>query len=166
MSDTTWRGEVVTVSDRVSAGTAQDRSGPLAAALLAEHAIACGAPTVVPDEGDQIAAAVRAALTRGVDVVVLTGGTGIGPRDVTPEAVRPLLDKEIPGIPEAIRAASRSAVPTADLSRLVVGVSGGAFILALPGSTGGVRDALAVAGPLLSHGLHVLRGGDHPSAGA
>jgi molybdenum cofactor biosynthesis protein B len=120
---------------------------------------------VVPDEIDAIAATVRDALIEGIEVIVLTGGTGIGPRDVTPEAVTPLLDKELPGIAEAIRAASRGAVPTADLSRLVAGVSGSTLVLAVPGSTGGVRDALGVAGPLMAHAVAVLRGADHGLAG-
>jgi molybdenum cofactor biosynthesis protein B len=120
---------------------------------------------VVPDEIDAIAATVRDALIEGIEVIVLTGGTGIGPRDVTPEAVTPLLDKELPGIAEAIRAASRGAVPTADLSRLVAGVSGSTLVLAVPGSTGGVRDALGVAGPLMAHAVAVLRGADHGRVG-
>ncbi len=114
-------GRVITVSDRVSAGEAEDRSGPLAVALLTEFGVDTEPPTFVPDEQNEIAQAVRSAVAAGVDVVVLTGGTGIGPRDVTPEAVRPLLDKDLPGVAEAIRSASRPQVASADLSRQVVG---------------------------------------------
>jgi molybdenum cofactor biosynthesis protein B len=166
MNSASLQALVVTVSDRCFAGSALDESGPLAAELLGSHGITAASVMVVPDEVDAIAAAVRGALADGADVVVLTGGTGIGPRDVTPEAVHPLLDKTLPGIPEAIRAASRAAVPTADLSRSVAGVAGQSFILAVPGSTGGVRDALAVAGPLIAHAVHVARGADHIRAGA
>ncbi len=156
------RGRVITVSDRVAAGEAEDRSGPLAVALLTDFGVETEFPTLVPDEQFEIAQAVRSALAEGVDVVLLTGGTGIGPRDVTPEAVKPLLDKELPGICEAIRAATREHVPTADLSRMVAGTIGESLVLAFPGSTGGVRDGIAVAGPLLAHAVDVLRGGGHP----
>ena len=140
--ETSLHGHVITVSDRASAGVTEDRSGPVAVSLLARHGVVASSPTVVPDERDAIAAAVIAGIASGADVVVLTGGTGIGPRDVTPEAVQPLLDKELAGLPEAIRAASRSHVATADLSRLVAGTIGGSLVLALPGSTGAVRDGL------------------------
>jgi molybdenum cofactor synthesis domain-containing protein len=157
------RGRVITVSDRVATGSASDGSGPLAVTLLAGHGVSADAPVVVPDDCSRITAAVSDGVLAGVDVIVLTGGTGIGPRDVTPEAVRPMLTKELPGLAEAVRAHSRAIVPTADLSRLVVGVAGRAIVVALPGSTGGVHDALDVIGPLLGHAVTVLRGGDHGS---
>ena len=95
------------------------------------------------------------------DLVVTTGGTGLSPRDVTPEAVRPLLDREVPGLAEALRAENRSAVPTSVLSRGVAGTIGTTLVVTLPGSTGGVRDGVAVLAPVVGHALAQLRGGDH-----
>lgn len=153
------RGVVVTVSDRCFAGTAEDRSGPLAASLLADFGVVCGPVVVVPDEALAVATAVSDAV--GVDIVVTTGGTGLSPRDVTPEAVRPLLDREIPGIAEVLRSIARERVPTSVLSRGVAGVIGRTLVVTLPGSTGGVRDGIAVVGPLVAHVADQLAGGDH-----
>jgi molybdenum cofactor biosynthesis protein B len=153
------RGLVVTVSDRCFAGAAEDRSGPLAVSLLADFGVVCDAVVVVPDEALAIATAVSNAV--GVDLVVTTGGTGLSPRDVTPEAVRPLLDREIPGIAEVLRSAAREQVPTSVLSRGVAGVIGQTLVVMLPGSTGGVRDGIAVIGPLVAHVADQLAGGDH-----
>jgi len=152
---------VVTVSDRAARGEAEDRSGPLAVALLGQNGLTADGPVVVPDDPGIVADLVRTAARDGIGLLVLTGGTGIGPRDLTPEAVLPLLDRTLPGVGEAIRAASRSQVPTADLSRAFAGTIGSTLVLALPGSTGGVRDGIAVAAPLLEHALQVLAGGDH-----
>lgn len=154
-------GWVVTVSDRCAAGEAEDRSGPAAVEALATFGIRAPAPTVVPDDPAAVAAAVRAGLDAGASVVVTTGGTGLAPRDVTPEAVRPLLDREVPGIAEALRADARDRVPTSVLSRGIAGVVGRAFVVTLPGSTGGVRDGIALIGPLVPHVLDQLAGGDH-----
>jgi molybdenum cofactor biosynthesis protein B len=148
------------VSDRSFAGERPDTSGPLLAALLAELGLVVSDVVVVPDDRDRIAAAVDV-LAAGHDLVVTTGGTGLAPRDVTPEAVRPLLDREVPGLAEALRMDNRSAVPTSVLSRGVVGTIGTTLVVTLPGSTGGVRDGVAVLAPLLGHALAQLRGGDH-----
>jgi molybdenum cofactor synthesis domain-containing protein len=155
------RAVVVTVSDRCFAGSVEDRSGPLAVSLLAELGVLVQADLVVPDETLAIATAVSSAVARGVDLVLTTGGTGLAPRDVTPEAVSPLLDRTVPGIAELLRSVARERVPTSVLSRGVVGVIGRTLVVTLPGSTGGVRDGIEVLGPLLVHISDQLAGGDH-----
>ncbi|MFE7750430.1 molybdenum cofactor biosynthesis protein B [Streptomyces sp. NPDC057428] len=161
----TYRALVVTASNRASAGVYADKGGPLVAEGLAGLGFAVDGPQVVPD-GDPVEAALRAGVAAGYDVIVTTGGTGISPTDRTPEATRCVIDREVPGIAEAIRAEGRDKVPTAALSRGLAGIADGTLIVNLPGSTGGVRDGIAVLGRLLVHAVDQLRGGDHPRLGS
>jgi molybdenum cofactor synthesis domain-containing protein len=145
---------VLTVSDRVSRGEAEDRSGDLLAELLAADGYDVER-RVVPDEREEIAAALRD-LASAARVVLSTGGTGLAPRDVTPEATREVLDREAPGIAQALRADSIAKTPHGLLTRGVAGVAGSALIVNLPGSTGGCRDGYAVLRPALEHALRLL----------
>lgn len=161
---------VITVSDRASAGVYADRSGPLAADLLRAHGCEVTRTDLVGDEPAMIAGAIDRALDHGVRLVLTTGGTGVGPRDVTPEATRPFITRELPGIAEEIRRRGVAIVPAALLSRALVGVVDrpgrpSALIVNAPGSTGGVRDTIAVIGPLLAHLFAQSDGGDHPASG-
>jgi molybdenum cofactor biosynthesis protein B len=155
------RAAVITVSDRSHGGERHDTSGPLLASLLSDLGFAVGPVVVVPDELDAVQEALRGAVADGNDIVVTTGGTGFAPRDVTPEAVRALLERDAPGIVEALRQHRRDEVPTTILSRAVAGTIGATFVVTLPGSTGGVRDGVTVLAPVVGHLVAQLRGGDH-----
>ena len=156
------RARVITVSDRSHGGLRHDTSGPVLAELLqSELGFSEAEVVVVPDEIPEIEAALRDAIAAGVDLVVTTGGTGFAPRDVTPEATRRVLDKQAPGLAEALRQFNRDTVPTTILSRAVAGVAGGSIVVNLPGSTGAVRDGIAVLQPVIGHAIVQLRGGDH-----
>jgi molybdenum cofactor synthesis domain-containing protein len=156
---------VITCSNRSAAGDREDASGELLAGLLAEQGHLVLFRRVVPDEIEAIRDAVRTAVEDGARLVLTTGGTGITPTDVTPEAVQPILDKQVPGIAEMLRLASRDRVPTSVLSRGVSGVLGRALVVTLPGSPGGVRDAMALLAPLVQHAIDQIGGGDHRPGG-
>lgn len=152
---------VVVASNRASAGVYADTTGPLIVEALLGLGFEVGEPAVVPD-GEPVAAAIRAAVEAGARVVLTTGGTGLTPTDRTPEATRSVVEREVPGIAEAIRAHGvAKGVPTAMLSRGLAGVVGTTLVVNLPGSRGGVKDGLAVLTPVLVHAAEQVVGSDH-----
>jgi molybdenum cofactor synthesis domain-containing protein len=156
-----YAATVVCASNRAAAGVYEDTTGPLIVEALRDLGFDVTGPVVVPD-GEPVGDAVREAVESGARVVLTTGGTGLTPTDLTPEVTKALLDREVPGIAEAIRAYGVGhGVPTAALSRGVAGVRGQALVVNLPGSRGGVKDGLAVVGPLLVHAVEQITGSDH-----
>jgi molybdenum cofactor synthesis domain-containing protein len=155
------KATVVCASNRAAAGAYEDTTGPLIVEALTGLGFEVTGPVVVPD-GDPVGTAIREAVEAGARAVITTGGTGLTPTDRTPEVTRALLDWEVPGIAEAIRAYGVGAgVPTAALSRGLAGVCGQALVVNLPGSRGGVKDGLAVLAPLLVHAVEQIGGSDH-----
>ncbi len=152
---------VLVVSTRAAEGVAEDLTGPVIAAWLRERGFDPGDPVIVADS--DVGDALRGAVAGSPSVVITTGGTGVNPGDRTPEATLAVLDQELPGVAEAIRAAGRAATPTAALSRALAGIAGRTVVVNLPGSRGGVADGLDVLDELLPHLIDQVMGGDHGS---
>jgi molybdopterin adenylyltransferase len=158
---TEYSAAVVTVSSRAAAGTYADEAGPEVRALLIEAGFVVGDPVVVPDGRAVVADAIIDAAA-GADLVVTNGGTGIHPKDETPQATVEVCDVLVPGVGEAMRQASLAVTPMAMLSRAVAGVRGATLVVNLPGSPRGARENLQAVLPVLRHAIDQLRGGDHP----
>ncbi len=156
----TARVAVVTVSDRAACGLRDDATGPALTRAVRAAGLDADDPRVVPDDEGALAEMITA-LAGSYDLLLLAGGTGIAPRDRTPEGVEHACDRMIPGIGEAIRAASRDEIPAASLSRACGGVRGQTIVVALPGSPSGATDAWAAIAPFITHAVDQLRGGDH-----
>ena len=148
----------MTVSDGAFNGKREDKSGAALVSLLRGGGFDVGDPQVVPDEVERISEAVMTAVTRGADLVVATGGTGLGPRDVTPQAIANLIDYEVPGIGEAMRRAGVSSTPMAALSRSLAGVRGRSLIISVPGSPKGAIESLEAVMPIVGHAIQLLHG--------
>ena len=155
------KAAIITASARASAGVYEDTSGEILKTGLQALGYEVSDVVIVPDDVKQISEAISVALAAHVDLIVTTGGTGISPTDVTPEATAPHIQKLLPGIPEALRAYSREKVPTADLSRGLAGTSGSSLVINLPGSPGAVKDGLVIIERLAGHIHEQLRGKDH-----
>jgi molybdenum cofactor synthesis domain-containing protein len=160
------RGTILTVSDRSADQVREDVTGPLVVSRLRAAGFDVSEPRVIPDGDDSVRTALTDVLATSVDFVLTLGGTGIGPRDQTPEGTAPLLAAELPGIIEELRRVGLRTVPTAVLSRGLAGIAktpgGRAVIVNLPGSRGAAEDGLAVLVPLIPHIVDQLSGGDHP----
>lgn len=157
------RAAVITVSDRSAAGERQDASGPVAVAALREAGFDCGDAVVVPDGADSVAQALQVAVLAGAKLIVTTGGTGVGPRDATPEGTRRVVTREIPGLAEELRRRGAAEKPAGMLTRGLAGVVDpqGALVVNLPGSTKGVASGMPVILSVAAHVLDQLAGGDH-----
>ena len=155
------RAQVITASNRAAAGVYADRGGPILVQGLREMGFEVDGPVVVPD-GAPVEAALREAVAAGYDVVLTTGGTGLSPTDRTPEATRAVIEREVPGLAELVRAQGVAAgVATAALSRGLAGVASSTLVVNLPGSPGGCRDGIEVLRAVLPHAVDQLRGADH-----
>jgi molybdenum cofactor synthesis domain-containing protein len=156
---------VITVSDKGSQGKRQDLSGPAIAEMLAGVAIEVKHTLIIPDEADQIQKAIiQFADVEKMDLILTTGGTGVSPRDLTPDATLKVLDKEIPGMAEAMRIASMKITPHAMISRAIAGIRGHSLIINLPGSPKGATENLAVVLPAIPHAIEKIKGDDRDCA--
>jgi molybdenum cofactor synthesis domain-containing protein len=156
---------IITVSDKGSQGKREDKSGPVIAELLAGAAVSIKRTMIIPDEIDQISQAiVQFADVEKLDLILTTGGTGVSPRDLTPDATLKVLDKEIPGMAEAMRASSMKVTPHAMISRAVAGIRGRSLIINLPGSPKGAKENLSVVMPALTHTMEKIQGDERDCA--
>ena len=155
---------VITASNRASAGVYEDRSGKILVEGLTALGYEISNAIVIPDNEELISQAIKTGIDSGVHLIVTTGGTGVSPMDITPEATAPLIQKLLPGVSEAFRAYAREKVPTADLSRGLAGVSEKSFIINLPGSPGGAKDGLVIIERLASHIHDQIDGHDHSAS--
>ena len=149
---------VITISDGASHGKREDKSGPALVGILYANQYDVTGPEVVPDERDPIAAAITKAADGGSNLVITTGGTGLGPRDVTPQATATVIDYEVPGITELMRRAGLESTPMAALTRGIAGVRGQTLVINVPGSPKGAMQSLEAVMPVLEHALALLRG--------
>ena len=149
---------MITISDRVSAGQMEDQSGPALIRLLTAAQFEASGPEVVPDDKQRISDAIVSAAANGADVVITTGGTGLGPRDVTPQATSAVIDFEVPGLGEAMRRVGAASTPMAALSRGMAGVRGRTLIVNVPGSVKGATESLEAVMPMLGHAIRLLHG--------
>lgn len=153
-----FKAAVVTVSDKGAAGEREDRSGMVVREILEEAGIEVASAEIVPDDRERLAALLVELCERGLDLIVTTGGTGLSPRDVTPEATLTVIEKEVPGMAEAMRAESCKVTPHAMISRAVCGLRGNTLIINLPGSPKGAAECLGVVMPAVPHALEVASG--------
>ena len=156
-----YRAALITASARASRGEYADESGTVLAAGIAELGFEIFSQVILPDDKNLLSTEISRLLNEKVDLIVTTGGTGVSPTDITPEATIAHIEKPLPGVSEAIRAYGREKTPHADLSRGLAGVSGKTFIINLPGSPNGVRDGLAIIAKVVPHILSQLAGEDH-----
>jgi molybdenum cofactor synthesis domain-containing protein len=152
------KAHVITISDRASAGQMEDQSGPALIRLLTAAQFEVSGPEVVPDLKQRISDAIVAAAGGGADIVITTGGTGLGPRDVTPQATSAVIEFEVPGLGEAMRRAGAATTPMAALSRGIAGVRGRTLIVNVPGSVKGATESLVAVMPMLGHAIRLLHG--------
>jgi molybdopterin adenylyltransferase len=149
---------VITISDGASHGKREDNSGPALVGILYANQFEVTGPEIVPDERDRIAAAITKAADGGSNLVITTGGTGLGPRDVTPQATASVIDYDVPGVTELMRRAGLESTPMAALSRGLAGVRGRTLVINVPGSPKGAVESLTAVMPVLEHALALLRG--------
>ena len=149
---------VITISDGASHGKRDDKSGPALVGILYANQFEVTGPEIVPDERDRIAAAITKAADDGSNLVITTGGTGLGPRDVTPQATASVIDYDVPGLTELMRRAGLETTPMAALTRGLAGVRGKTLVLNVPGSPRGAMESLEAVIPVLEHALALLRG--------